>query len=72
MRVKVKNNNVDVALRIFKRKLKESEKLIGLRKKEYYEKPSEKRNRAKSAAVLREKRRQGGKDGRNTRTTAKY
>ena len=43
MRVKVKNNKVDVALRIFKRKLKESEKLIGLRKKEYYEKPSEKR-----------------------------
>ena len=72
MRVKVKNNNVDVALRIFKRKLKESEKLIDLRKKEYYEKPSEKRNRAKSAAVLREKRRQGGKNGRNARTTAKY
>ena len=72
MRVKVKNNKVDVALRIFKRKLKESEKLIGLRKKVYYEKPSEKRNRAKSAAVLREKRRQGGKNGRNARTTAKY
>lgn len=58
MRIRVKNNNVEVALRIFKRKLKESEKLIDLRKKEYYEKPCQKRNKAKSAAILREKRRQ--------------
>ena len=59
MRVRVKNNNVEIALRIFKRKLKESEKLIDLRKKEYYEKPCQKRNKARSAAILREKRRQG-------------
>tara|TARA_X000001382_G_C3165135_1_gene177604 strand:- start:968 stop:1177 length:210 start_codon:yes stop_codon:yes gene_type:complete len=65
MHVKVKNNNIEIALRIFKRKLKESEKLIQLRKREHYEKPCQKRNKAKSAAVLREKRRQGGTNGLN-------
>ena len=57
MRIKVKNNNVETALRIFKRKTKESNLLNILREKEYYEKPSSKRNRKKSAAKLREKRR---------------
>ena len=65
MLLRVKNNNVDAALRVFKRKLKESEKLIDLRKREHYEKPCQKRNRAKSAAVLREKRRQGDKNDRS-------
>ena len=43
MHVRDKNNNVDAALRVFKRKLKESEKLIDLRKREHYEKPCQKR-----------------------------
>ena len=46
MRVRVKNNNVDSALRTLKRKTKET--LIGLRDKQYYEKKSAKRNKAKA------------------------
>jgi len=55
MRVKVRNNNVDKALRIFKRKC--SEVVFEYREREYYESPSEKRHKAKKAAVKRERRR---------------
>ena len=52
LQVKVFNNNVDGALRILKKKIKESNLMVDLRKKEYYEKPSkirrEKRNLAKA------------------------
>tara|TARA_E500000331_G_C17098363_1_gene644215 strand:+ start:123 stop:308 length:186 start_codon:yes stop_codon:yes gene_type:complete len=58
MHVRVKNNNVEIALRILKRKFKESGKQLELRERERYEKPSKKRNKAKSAAILRERRRQ--------------
>ena len=54
LQVKVFNNNVDGALRILKKKVKESNLMVDLRKKEYYEKPSkirrEKRNLAKARA----------------------
>ena len=59
MRIHVKNNNVETALKIFKRRVKESNKLAVLREKEYHEKPSSKRNRKRAAAKLREKKRQG-------------
>jgi len=55
MRVKVRNNDVDKALRIFKRKC--SEVVFEYREREYYESPSEKRHKAKKAAVKRERRR---------------
>jgi len=55
MKVKVRNNNVDKALRIFKRKC--SEVVFEYREREYYESPSEKRHKAKKAAVKRERRR---------------
>ncbi len=58
MHVRVKNNNVEIALRILKRKFKESGKQLELRERKRYEKPSKKRNKAKSAAILRERRRQ--------------
>lgn len=58
MKITVKNNNVETALRIFKRKTKESNLMNTLREKEFYEKPSAKRNRKQSAARLRERRRQ--------------
>ena len=49
--VTVFNNNVDGALRVLKKKVKESNLFIDLRKKEYFIKPSvikrEKRNLAK-------------------------
>ena len=52
--VKVYNNNVDGALKILKRKVKESNLMIDLKKKQYFEKPSkikrEKINLAKSRA----------------------
>ena len=51
MMVEVWDNNVEKAMRILKRKVKDSNLFIDLRKKEYYEKPSkikrEKRNLAK-------------------------
>jgi ribosomal protein S21 len=56
MRVRVKNNNVDSALRILKRKTKDT--LIDLRDKQYYEKKSAKRNKAKASAKVRERKRQ--------------
>jgi len=56
MRVRVKNNNVDSALRTLKRKTKET--LIDLREKQYYEKKSMRRNKAKAAARIRERKRQ--------------
>lgn len=59
MRVHVRGTNIEGALKIFKRKIKESNKLVQLREKEFYEKPSAKRNKKRSAAKLREKRRQG-------------
>jgi len=55
MRVRVRNNNVDKALRIFKRKC--NEVVFEYREREYYESPSEKRHKAKKAAVKRERRR---------------
>lgn len=60
MKVSVRNNNVESALRVLKRKTKDS--LIDLRSKEYYEKPSAKRNRMKQAAKVREKKRLKGQE----------
>ena len=63
IRIIVRNNNVDSALRVLKRKTKES--FIDLRSKEFYEKKSEKRHRMKQAAMIREHKRQ--KDENKTR-----
>lgn len=56
MKVRVKNNNVDSALRTLKRKTKDT--LIDLREKQYYEKKSAKRHKAEAAARIRERKRQ--------------
>lgn len=61
MKVKVRNGNVNTALRVFKRS--NSDKLFDLRSKQYYEKKSDKKRVAKKAAIAREKRRI--KDDRN-------
>ena len=54
LQVRVFNNNVDGALRILKKKVKESNLFLDLKNKEYYRKPSEikreKRNLAKARA----------------------
>ena len=60
MKIKVRNNNVESALRVFKKKC--SEVTFEYREREYYEKPSSKRHRAKQAAKARERRRQQKQD----------
>jgi ribosomal protein S21 len=56
MKVKVRNNNVESALRVLKRKMKEP--LAELKSRAYYEKPCDARNAAKQAAKIRERKRQ--------------
>ena len=58
LQVKVWNNNVEGALRIFKRKVKESNLMVELGKKAYYEKPSKKRREKKNLQKLRYKYKQ--------------
>ena len=53
--VKVWNNNVEGALKVFKRKVKDSNLMLDLKKKAYYEKPSKKRREQKNMAILRNK-----------------
>jgi small subunit ribosomal protein S21 len=58
MNVKVRNGNVEQALRIFKRKINDSNKLYDYREKEYYEKPTTRKQKKKAAARVRERKRQ--------------
>ena len=58
MNVKVRNGHVEQALRIFKRKITDSNKLFDYREKEFYEKPTTKRQKKKASAVARERKRQ--------------
>jgi small subunit ribosomal protein S21 len=53
--VKVWNNNVEGALKVFKRKVKDSNIMQELREKQYYTKPSKKRRERKNMAILRNK-----------------
>jgi ribosomal protein S21 len=58
MRVKVKNGNVEQALRLFKRKVTESNVLFAYKEKQYHEKKTTKKQKRKAAAVVRERKRQ--------------
>ena len=51
--VTVYNNNVDGALRILKKKVKESNLFLELKKKAYYEKPSKIKREKKNLAMAR-------------------
>ena len=53
--VKVYDNNIEEALRRFKRKVKDSNILQDLKEKQYYKKPSDISREKKSKAMLREK-----------------
>ena len=55
LRIDVKNNNVDFALRKFKKMVKDSGMMLELKKKAYYEKPSKKRREKKNLQKLRYK-----------------
>jgi ribosomal protein S21 len=61
-KVSVRNNNVDAAIRVFKRKVTDSGILMDYKDRQYFEKKSTKKNRDKRAATIRERRRQS-KDG---------
>jgi ribosomal protein S21 len=56
MKVVVRNNNIKRALSIFKRK--HNDKMLDVRTRQYYTKPTERRNNAKRLAVIRERKRQ--------------
>ena len=53
--VKVFNNNVEGALKVLKRKIKDSNLFQDLREKEYYTKPSEIKRHKRNLAKLRNK-----------------
>lgn len=55
MQIKVRNNNVDAALRIFKRKGREI--VMELREREFYEKPSITKTKRKKYAKNKERKR---------------
>jgi small subunit ribosomal protein S21 len=53
MRVEVRNNNLDRALKVMKRKLADDGMFKELQTRQAYEKPSDKRNRKMRAAIVR-------------------
>ncbi len=55
LQVKVFNNNIEGALKVFKKKVKNSGLMQDLRRREYYEKPSDTRRYKKNLAKLRNK-----------------
>ena len=56
MRIEVRNNNVDKAMRILKKKLTEDGFFNELREREFYESKGTKRRKAKAAAKRRTER----------------
>ena len=55
LQVEVYDGQVEKAIRILKKKVKESNLFLDLRKKSYYEKPSRVRREKKYLAILRNK-----------------
>ena len=53
MEVKVKHNNIEFALRLLKRKIKDSGLMVELRERQHYTKPSVKRATAKKLGRVR-------------------
>ena len=53
LRVDVRNNNVEWALKKLKRMVKDSGQILELKKRDYYEKPSAVRREKKSAQAAR-------------------
>ena len=58
----------DVMLRQFKKKCERAGIIQEVRKREYYEKPSAKRNRMKQAAKVREEKRQRDENKKRTKS----
>ena len=53
LQVEVYNGNIEKAIRVFKKKVKESNIMLDLRNKSYYEKPSKLRREKRNLAKLR-------------------
>jgi len=53
LQVKVYNNNIEGALKVFKRMVKNSGLMLELKEKAYYEKPSTKKRHAKALQKAR-------------------
>ena len=53
LQVKVKHNNIEYALRLFKRQIKDSGLMVELRERQYYTKPSVKRATEKKLGRVR-------------------
>ena len=53
--VEVYDNNIELAIKKFKRKVKDSNIMLDLRNKSYYEKPSRVRREKRNLAKLRNK-----------------
>lgn len=58
MKVEVRNNNVEQALRVLKKKLQQDGLFNELREREHYVSKGEKRRHAKAAAIRRYKKEQ--------------
>lgn len=56
MLIEIRNNNLDRALKVMKRKLKEEGFFRKLQEKQSYEKPSEKRRRLKRVGTARQRK----------------
>ena len=56
MKVEVRNNNVDKAIQIMKRKLQEDGLFNILREREFYESKGSKRRKTKAASIRRQQR----------------
>lgn len=63
MKVEVRNNNVERAMQVLKRKLIDEGVFRELQERRCYEKPSDRKRRLKRAAVAREKRRERSQNG---------
>ena len=53
--VPVYNNNVDIALRKLKKKIKNSDMMLELKKRAYYEKPSKIKREKRNLAIARQR-----------------
>ena len=58
MLVVVRNNNVEQAMRVLKKKLMKDGRIKELRQRQYYEKPCDKRNRKKKEMTAAWKKKQ--------------
>jgi small subunit ribosomal protein S21 len=58
MKVIVKDGNINLALKKFKKKVEESGRLVEVLDRQYYEKPTSERKRRAAAAKARWKRKQ--------------